>query len=107
MVTTGGQGSGGMGAARGTGAGGAVDPVLARRARIGRLAKVGKRAGYSSFLVAMIAFLIGAVADFPAPVVTVVIVSLLAGSILLAPAIVAGYGVRAAEREDRGLPPSH
>jgi hypothetical protein len=34
-------------------------------------------------------------------VVTVVVASLVAGSALLLPAIVVGYGVRAAEREDR------
>jgi hypothetical protein len=77
------------------------DPIKLRRARIGRATKVGKQVGYGLFLVAILAFAAGAVTDFPAPLVTVVVASLVAGSVILAPAIVFGYGVRAAEREDR------
>jgi hypothetical protein len=43
------------------------------------------------------AFAIG----FKGPLVTLVTVSLIIGSILLAPSIVLGYAVKAAEREDR------
>ncbi len=77
------------------------DPVRTRRARIARLARAGKRAGCSLFVLAMVAFAVGAASDFPPVVVTVVVASLAAGSLLLAPAIVVGYGVKAAEREDR------
>ena len=77
------------------------DPVRTRRARIGRLAQAGKRLGYSLYLVAIVAFVIGAARDFPAALVTIVVISLGVGSVVLAPAIVVGYGVRAAEREDR------
>ena len=79
-----------------------TDPVRARRARMVRLAAGAKRAGYALFLVAVLAFAAGAARrDFGPPVITIVAVALGVGSLLLAPAIVIGYGVRAADREDR------
>ena len=79
-----------------------TDPVRARRARMARLAAGAKRAGYALFLVAVLAFTAGAARrDFGPPVITIVAVALGVGSLLLAPAIVIGYGVRAADREDR------
>lgn len=79
-----------------------ADPVLARRARIGRAVALGQRIGYSLWLVAIVVFVIGAVTSFRPAMVTVVVGCLAAGSALLAPSIVIGYGVRAADREDRG-----
>jgi hypothetical protein len=81
--------------------GGAGDPVRSRRARIARLVSAGQVGGYTLFLVAVAVFVVGAVTEFPRWTVTVVVASLAAGSAVLAPAIVIGYGVRAAEREDR------
>jgi hypothetical protein len=46
-------------------------------------------------------FVIGFVLGFTPPVVTIVVATLVIGSILLAPSIVLGYAVKAAEREDR------
>ncbi|MCA1691915.1 MAG: hypothetical protein LC733_06860, partial [Actinobacteria bacterium] len=77
------------------------------RARFGQMAKAGKRAGYGLFLLAIVVFVIGALAGFPDPLVTVVIASLVVGSIVLAPSIIVAYGVKAADREERGLPPAH
>ena len=65
-----------------------------------RLAATGKRAGYGLFLVAMVAFVAAAASDFPDALVTTVVAALAVGSLVLAPSIVVGYGVRAAERED-------
>ncbi|MEA2844112.1 MAG: hypothetical protein QOJ69_1783 [Actinomycetota bacterium] len=65
------------------------------------LAKAGKRLGYSLFAVAIVAFVVGAATRFTPPLVTVVVASLGVGSAFLAPAIIVGYGVRAADREDR------
>jgi hypothetical protein len=79
----------------------AHDPVLARRARIGRLVALAQRIGYSLWLVAIVVFVVGAVTEFRPAMVTVVIGCLAVGSALLAPAIVISYGVRAADREDR------
>lgn len=81
------------------------DPVRARRARAAHFAALGKRIGYSLYLVAIVAFVAGAVAGFSAPYVTVVVVCLAVGSVLLAPAIVIGYGVKAAERDERAHHP--
>lgn len=77
------------------------DPVLARRARIGRLAETGQHLGYVLLGVAMVAFVVGAATSFTTAVVTVVVVALASGSAVLLPAIVAGYGVKAADRDDR------
>lgn len=77
------------------------DPVLARRARIGRAVAAGKRVGYSLWLVAIVMFVIAAVTTIQPFMVAVVIGCLAVGSVLLAPAIVISYGIRAADREDR------
>lgn len=77
------------------------DPVLARRARAARLAEVGQRAGYGLLGLAVAGFLVGFFSGFPGPVVTAVTVALFAGSVVLAPAIVLGYAVKAAARDDR------
>ena len=79
----------------------AVDPVRARRARIGRIVALAQRVGYTLWLIAIVVFVIGAATRFRPVIVTVVIGCLAAGSALLAPSIVISYGVRAAEREDR------
>jgi len=80
------------------------DPVLARRARLARLATLGRRAGWGLLGIAVAAFAVGVANGFDTVVVTVVTVALAATTATLAPAIVLGYAVRAAEREDR-LPP--
>lgn len=79
----------------------AEDPVRANRARIARLSSLGQRIGYAMFGVAVVAFFIGFFAGFTDAVTTLIVAMLIAGSVLLAPAIVAGYAVKAAEREDR------
>jgi len=81
-----------------------ADPTLARRARIARLTKLGQRLGYGLFGAAIVVFAVGAAAGFTALEAGVVVGCLVAGSVVLAPAIVFGYGVRAAEREDRRRP---
>jgi len=78
-----------------------VDPIRERRARIARLVDVGQRIGYSLFGVAMVAFGIGFVAGFDGVTGPLIIGCIVVGSIVLAPAIVFGYAVKAAEREDR------
>jgi hypothetical protein len=78
-----------------------TDPIEARRARFARAAQLGQRGGWACFGVAVVAFIVGAIIDFNGPIVAVVVAALVLGSVLLAPAIVIGYAVRAAEREDR------
>jgi hypothetical protein len=77
------------------------DPVLRKRAQLARLADLGQKVGYSLFGVAVVAFVVAAIAGFSAAWVTVVVVSLVIGSIVLAPAIVLGFAAKAADREDR------
>lgn len=77
------------------------DPVVARRARIARWVGIGKRVGYGLLLLAVVAFVIAAIASFPTAAVTVTVVALIAASVVLPVPIVLGYGLRAAEREDR------
>ncbi|HEX4819295.1 MAG TPA: hypothetical protein VFV00_03740 [Acidimicrobiales bacterium] len=79
------------------------DPVLARRARIARLTELGQRVGYGLFGVAIVVFVIGFVVGYSDFLVAVIVTSLGVGSVVLAPAIVFGYAVKAAEREDREL----
>jgi hypothetical protein len=78
-----------------------TDPILAKRARIAKLVQTGKRLGYSVLLAAVVAFVVGYFAGFTSWLVTAIVVALVVSSIVLAPAIVFGYGVRAAEREER------
>jgi hypothetical protein len=77
------------------------DPVLQRRALYARLVSIGQRLGYSLFGIAVVAFIVGFAAGFTDTVVLIIEVCLLVGSIVLAPAIVFGYAVKAAERDDR------
>ncbi len=85
----------------------APDPVLAKRARIAGMVSIGQRVGYGLFAVAIVAFAIGAIGHFTPGLVRIVVGALLVGSVVLAPAIVAGYAVKAADREDRGLSSGH
>jgi len=78
-----------------------VDPVRERRARIARLVEVGQRLGYGLFGLAVVAFGVGFVTGFDGLPGTIVVAGLVLGSIVLAPAIVFGYAVKAAERDDR------
>jgi hypothetical protein len=65
-----------------------------------RLAEVGQRVGYLCLLVAVVAFFVGLGAGYGTwgPVV---VAAMVACTLTLAPGIVLGYAVKAAEREDR------
>lgn len=76
--------------------------MLAKREQIRALVEVAQRVGYGLFGLAVVGFFAGFVIGFEPWIVTVVIAALVIGSVVLAPAIVFGYGVKAADREDRG-----
>lgn len=78
-----------------------VDPVRARRQKVAHYTLLANRIGYLCFAVAIATFIIGFAISFNGVVSAVVIGSVVAGSVLLAPAIVLGYAVKAAERDDR------
>jgi hypothetical protein len=79
----------------------ADDPIRAKRARIAKLVELGQRIGYSLFGLAVVLFIVGFVVGYGGTLVVVIITALIVGSIVLAPAIVFGYAVKAAERDDR------
>ncbi|MFA5885594.1 MAG: hypothetical protein WDA60_17215 [Acidimicrobiia bacterium] len=78
------------------------DPVMVRRRRIAALVKVGKRIGYTALLVAIVVFFVGLATNFPAWTVDVIVGALVVSIVVLPAPIVFGYGIRAAEREERG-----
>lgn len=80
------------------------DPVLTRRARIARVARYGKRVGYAALAVAIVSFVVAAATDFPAVAVDLSITALVVAIVVLPVPIVLGYGIRAAEREERQRP---
>lgn len=79
----------------------ATDPVRARRQRIGRLAATGRKLGFALYGVALLVVVAGLATSFTGTVAATATACLVVGSLLLAPGIVIGYGVRAAERDDR------
>jgi len=78
-----------------------TDPVRARRARIAVLVAWGLRVGYGLFALAVVLFFVGLVAGYGETLVTVIVTTMVVGSIVLAPAIVFNYAVKAAEKDDR------
>ena len=78
-----------------------TDPVRARRQQVARWTQLANRLGYLFFGIAIITFVVGFIVSFNAAVSAIVVTSMIIGSVLLAPAIVLGYAVKAAERDDR------
>ena len=50
-------------------------------------------------------FFLGLGVGFDHGIATTIVTALIIGAVALIPAIVFGYGAKAAEREDQGLPP--
>lgn len=76
------------------------DPVRSRRQMISRINNAANRLGYLLWAIAMVCFVTAFVVGFKGPLVNVVTACIIAGSILLAPSIIIGYAVKAAERDD-------
>lgn len=81
---------------------GLVDPVHRRRRLIAVWTQRANRMGYLFFGVAIVVFIIALATEFSGAMAALVTASMIIGSILLAPAIVLGYAVKAAEKEDPG-----
>lgn len=79
----------------------ASDPVRARRQQIAHWTLIANRVGYLCFAAAIVAFVLAFAFGFSGTMSAIIIAALVVGSILLAPAIVLGYAVKAAERDDR------
>ena len=77
------------------------DPILAKRTRINRWVRIGLRVGYGLFGLAVLLFFVSIIADARSGLSPAIIVCLVVGSVVLAPAIVFSYAVKAANRADR------
>ncbi len=77
------------------------DPIRRRRAQVARWTLLANRVGYVLLAVAVALFFAALIVGFSATMATLVIVALVAACVLLAPSIVLGYAVKAAERDDR------
>ena len=84
-----------------------ADPILVKRARIARAVAVGQRVGYSLFALSVVLFFVGLVVGYTRFITDAVVACLLLGSLILAPAIVFGYAVKAAERDEQGRGSGH
>jgi hypothetical protein len=82
-----------------------TDPVRARRQQVARWTLLANRVGYLVLALAITLFVMAFVFGFTATMATLIIISLVVSFVLLAPSIVLGYAVKAAEREDveRGI----
>jgi hypothetical protein len=77
------------------------DPIRRRRDLIAVWTQRAKRIGYLCFGISIIAVGVGLLWRFTPLVGSMATIGLVFGSVLLAPAIVLGYAVKAAEREDK------
>lgn len=81
------------------------DPVRRRRAQVARWTLLANRVGYLVLAAAVSLFVMAFVFGFTATMATLIVTCLVVSFALLAPTIVLGYAVKAAEREDleRGI----
>ncbi|MGH1493287.1 MAG: hypothetical protein ACRBK7_28465 [Acidimicrobiales bacterium] len=77
------------------------DPILEKRARISRLTSLSIRVGAGLYLLATVLFVIALLTDFTSLLASAITVALIVGSLVLAPAMVFHYAVKAANRADR------
>ncbi len=76
--------------------------MLARRAQLARAAEAGQKLGYGLIVIAVAGFVVGLVVGFDNRAVTTVVgVALAATAGTLLPAIILGFAVKAAQREER------
>lgn len=76
------------------------DPIRRRRAQVAKWTLLANRVGYLFLALAMALFVIAFAVGFNATMATLVIASLIISFVLLAPSIVLGYAVKAADRDD-------
>ncbi len=77
------------------------DPIRVQREKIANLVSKGMRAGTALYVVASTIFFIGFATGFTRAQTYIIVALLVVGSLLLAPAMVFNYGVKAANRADR------
>jgi hypothetical protein len=79
----------------------ADDPIRHRRAQVARWTQLANRVGYVLLLAAIVLFFVALATGFSATMAGLVVAAMVAACVLLAPSIVLGYAVKAAERDDR------
>jgi hypothetical protein len=77
------------------------DPIRRRRAQVARWTALANRTGYVLLVAAIVLFFVALIVGFTATMATLVIIAFIAACVLLAPSIILGYAVKAAERDDR------
>jgi hypothetical protein len=77
-----------------------VDPILEQRERWRRVATAAKRVGYVLFLASMVLFFAALPTGLPGSLIGAATATLIAGCVVLAPAILLGYAVKGAERDE-------
>jgi len=77
------------------------DPIRRRRAQVARWTLLANRVGYLFLAAAVALFFIALGVGFSGAMAGLVIGTLVISFALLAPSIVLGYAVKAAERDDR------
>ncbi len=83
------------------------DPIVERRAHIASWAQRGKRIGYLALVIAIAVFSVALYWDLPEALMVVIVACLVIATITLLPSIVVGYGVNAAERDERTAAAEH
>lgn len=79
----------------------AVDIIRERRARVARWTLLANRVGYLLLALAVALFVAAFMTGFDSTMAGLVIATLIGACVLLAPSIILGYAVKAAERDDR------
>jgi hypothetical protein len=80
-----------------------LDPVRRRRHVIARWTQRANRLGSSLYGIAIAVFIVGFLSAWNEGFTVAITVCLVLGSLLLAPAIVLGYAIKATEREENDL----
>ena len=80
-----------------------IDPVRQRRQQVAKWTLLANRVGYLLLALAVTLFVMAFAFGFNSTMASLIITSLIISFVLLAPSIVLGYAVKAAEREDREL----
>ena len=81
------------------------DPVRRRRRQVARWTVLANRVGYLVLALAVTLFVMAFAFGFTSTMASLIVASLIVSFVLLAPSIVLGYAVKAAERDDaeRGI----
>jgi Na+/proline symporter len=82
-----------------------ADPIRARRRQVEKWTLLANRIGYLVLALAVTLFVLAFAFGFNSTMATLIVIALVVSFALLAPSIVLGYGVKAADRDDaeRGL----